>query len=97
MKEELFNDLIESIAEGGTILRGEAEPARAWSVDDPDVASIRAAYGISQTKFASLLGISVRTLQNWEQGQRKPRGPARVLLQFAAEDPKALLRLVKVS
>lgn len=95
MKDELFNELVESVKEAGAILRGETEPERAWSVDDPDVAAIRAAYGISQAKFATLLGISVRTIQNWEQGQRKPRGPARVLLEFAAENPKALLRRVQ--
>jgi putative transcriptional regulator len=95
MKKELFDELLESVREGGAIVRGVKEPSRSWVIDDPDVASIRAHYGLSQTKFAALLGISVRTLQNWEQGRRQPRGPARVLLQVAAEHPDALLEVVK--
>ncbi len=48
--------------------------------------------GLSQTDFARLLGISVRTLHNWEQGSRKPTGAARVLLKLAAMDPRAVLK-----
>ncbi len=95
MKDDLFDELIHSVREGGAILRGEKEASRAWVVEDPDVAAIRAHYGLSQAKFAALLGISVRTLQNWEQGRRQPQGPARVLLQVAAEHPSALLDLVR--
>ena len=95
MKDELFEELIQSVREGGAILRGEKEPSRSWVIEEPDVVAIREHYGLSQTKFAALLGISVRTLQNWEQGRRQPRGPARVLLQVAAEHPDALLDLVR--
>ena len=95
MKDALFEELLESVREGGRILRDEQRPANAWAVEDPDVARIREQYGLSQAKFAALLGISVRTLQNWEQGRRHPRGPARVLLRVAAEHPDALLSLVK--
>ncbi|HAC16484.1 MAG TPA: transcriptional regulator, partial [Bacteroidetes bacterium] len=58
---------------------------------EPDVALIRAKYKMSQSEFAALLGISLSTLQNWEQGRRKPQGPARVLLHIANKNPKALL------
>ena len=95
MNDELFAELTKSVKEGGEILRGSKVPARAWTVEEPDVADIRERYGLSQSKFAALLGISVRTLQNWEQGRRHPRGPARVLLQVASEHPDALLDLVK--
>lgn len=95
MKDELFEELIQSVREGGAILRGEKEPSRSWVIEEPDVVAIREHYGLSQVKFAALLGISVRTLQNWEQGRRQPRGPARVLLQVAAEHPDALLDLVR--
>jgi putative transcriptional regulator len=95
MKDELFDELTQSVREGGAILRGEKEASRTWVVEDPDVAAIRDRYGLSQAKFAALLGISVRTLQNWEQGRRQPQGPARVLLQVAAEHPDALLDLVR--
>ena len=71
MKKEMFEELLRSVREGGAILRGDSTPARVYSVADPDVAEVREIYGLSQAKFASLLGISVRTLQNWEQQDRK--------------------------
>ena len=60
-------------------------------INIPDVASIREKTGLSQARFAQLLGVSVRTLQDWEQGRRTPRGPAYSLLRVAAMHPKALL------
>ena len=57
----------------------------------PAVADIRVRMNLSQSEFARLLGVSVRTLQDWEQGRRSPSGPARTLLQVAYKNPKALL------
>ena len=57
----------------------------------PSVASIREKTGLSQARFAELLGVSVRTLQEWEQGRRAPSGAARTLLLIAAKNPDALL------
>jgi putative transcriptional regulator len=57
----------------------------------PSVAAIREKTGLSQPDFARLLGVSVRTLQEWEQGRRAPTGAARTLLHIAARNPKALL------
>jgi putative transcriptional regulator len=59
----------------------------------PDVAAIREATGLSQAHFAKLLGVSVRTLQDWEQGRRAPSGAARTLLMIAAKNPRALLEV----
>jgi putative transcriptional regulator len=56
----------------------------------PSVASIRESTGLSQSRFAELLGVSVRTLQEWEQGRRAPSGAARTLLLIAAINPRAL-------
>jgi len=97
MKEELFAELVESVREGDAIMRGEKEPSRTFVVTGPDVKSIREQYKLSQRQFASLLGISVKTLQNWEQGRRSPRGPARVLLQVAAKHPEAVWDVVRSS
>ena len=91
MKDELFQELLTSVREGGRILRGKEKPSRSFEIREPDVVAIRERYGLSQDQFASLLGISVRTLQNWEQGRRRPRGPARVLLLVAAKHPDAIL------
>ena len=57
----------------------------------PPVAEIRTGIGLSQSEFATLIGVSVRTLQEWEQGRRMPSGPARTLLRIAHKNPKALL------
>jgi putative transcriptional regulator len=90
MKDELFAELLESVREGGAILRGEVEPSRSFVMDAPDVKRIRHAFEMSQSEFAAMLGISIDTLQNWEQGRRKPVGPARVLLRVAAKHPEAV-------
>lgn len=57
----------------------------------PSVAKIREVTGLSQSRFAELLGVSVRTLQDWEQGRRAPSGAARTLLLIAHKNPRALL------
>lgn len=95
MGDKLFDELLDSVREGGAILRGDKAASRAFVADEPDVAAIRDQYGLSQVQFATLLGISVRTLQNWEQGRRQPHGPAKVLLRVAARHPRAVLDVVK--
>ena len=62
-------------------------------INVPDVSSIREKTGLSQARFASLLGVSVRTLQDWEQGRRAPSGAARTLLLVASKNPGALLEV----
>src|SRR6184192_10738 len=62
-------------------------------INVPDVARTRAKTGLSQARFAQLLGVSVRTLQDWEQGRRAPSGAARTLLMIAAKNPQALLEM----
>jgi putative transcriptional regulator len=96
MKDELFQELLESVKQGGAILRGDMEASRTFShaPDDIDVAALRKRFDLSQPKFASMLGISVATLRNWEQGRRTPEGPARVLLQVASREPQAVLNAV---
>lgn len=59
----------------------------------PSVATIREGTGLSQPRFAQLLGVSVRTLQEWEQGRRAPSGAARTLLLIAARNPTALVEV----
>ena len=59
--------------------------------DKRQVVEARRALGLSQAKFAGLLGVSVDTLQNWEQGRRQPTGAACVLLRIAARNPGAVL------
>ena len=94
MKKELFDELMESVRQGSAILKGSSKPSRTFSFKGHDVVKIRNQFNLSQDKFASLLGISVATLRNWEQGRRKPDGPARILLGVAAKHPEAVLDVV---
>ena len=92
MNDELFDELLESVREGGAILRGEKEPSRTFTIEAPDVRQIREQYQLSQSEFAALLGISIKTLQNWEQGRRHPEGPAAALLQIIEQEPETAVR-----
>lgn len=91
MKDELFQELLESVKQGAAIIKGEAKPSRSFEFPETEVRALREQFGLSQDKFANLVGISVGTLRNWEQGRRKPEGPARVLLRIASLHPEALL------
>lgn len=101
MRKDLFDELVESVKEMKAIQAGRRKPARVTRSADligkaaPDVAALRAGFKLSQAKFAALLGISIDTLQNWEQRRRHPEGPARVLLQVAASHPEVLLALTR--
>ncbi len=78
---------------GVEILKGIREIKRGVHgrvVNVPPVGAIRERIGLSQSRFAQLLGVSVRTLQEWEQGRRAPSGAARTLLTIAAKNPRAL-------
>ena len=90
MKKKDFENLVTSIRQAGRIRRGEAEPSRVTEFAPVDVKAIRRRLGKSQAEFARLIGVSVATLQNWEQGRRRPEGPARALLKVAAANPEAV-------
>lgn len=85
-KRNIGHEILDGLRE---IKRGEYGRV----VNVPDVAKIREKTGLSQSRFSELLGVSVRTLQDWEQGRRAPSGAARTLLMIADQDPKALLRV----
>ena len=91
MKDEQFKRLTESVRQAGKIKRGTMKASRITIVEPQDVRSIRARLGKSQSEFAMMIGVSVATLQNWEQGRRKPEGPAKALLKVASENPEAVM------
>lgn len=91
MKDELFQELLASVRQGAAIVKGTQPASRTFEFPETEVRALREQFGLSQDKFAQLVGISVGTLRNWEQGRRRPEGPARVLLQVAARHPDALL------
>ncbi len=95
MKQELFDELVASVREGGQILKGKVKPSRAFVVTPTSIKKLRKAYGLSQGDFAAVFGIKPATLKNWEQGRRKPEGAAKVLLQIAAQHPEAVWDTVR--
>ena len=94
MKSKSFDELIGSIREGGAILRGEKAPTRRFVVEAKSIRSIRERTSLSQPEFANLIGVSVKTLQNWEQDRRRPTGPAAALLQIIARAPKLAVKAI---
>lgn len=91
MNDKDFKLLCESIREAGEIKQGKREPSRVFEHAQPEPKAIRERLGLSQSRFAAIIGVSVRTLQNWEQGHRKPEGPAKALLRVVDRDPEAVL------
>jgi len=94
MKKELFDELLESIREAGAIARGELKPARVTRFAAVDTRAIREKVGATQLAFSRMIGVSLGTLRNWEQGRRSPHGPARMLLLVAAAQPDLLRRVI---
>jgi len=72
MKEEHFSKLVASIKEAGEIKAGRKKPSRKYEIMPPDIKMVREKLQVTQKEFAMLIGVSTRTLQNWEQGRRKP-------------------------
>jgi len=94
MKKELFEEMLESVKQAKASEKGESKPARTFKFDAKnDVVKVRGKLGLSQSRFAAVLGISTDTLQNWEQGRRSPTGPAKVLLRIARKHPEVLLEV----
>ena len=87
-----FKKLVSSVKQAGKIRRGKARPSRVFRFRPADVKAIRVRLEQSQSEFALMIGVSVATLRNWEQGRRTPEGPARALLKVAAEQPEAVRR-----
>jgi putative transcriptional regulator len=94
MKREMFEELLGSVREAGAILRGEKTPSRRISIGSSGVRAIRERTSLSQSEFAHLIGVSVKTLQNWEQDRRRPAGPAVALLRIIAHDPQLAVQAI---
>jgi putative transcriptional regulator len=90
MKKQAFDDLRTSIRQAGRIRRGELQPSRVTEFVPVDVKAIRQRLGKSQSEIAQMIGVSVATLRNWEQGRRRPEGPAQALLKVAATSPETV-------
>ena len=92
MEKKLFGELVTSLKEAAAISRGKARPSRQFKVAPPNVKGARERIGLSQSEFARLMRVSVRTLQNWEQKRCVPTGPAAALLRIVAAAPEVALK-----
>ncbi|THK42599.1 helix-turn-helix domain-containing protein [Methylophaga sp. SB9B] len=91
--EELGNKLLQSVKE-----MKEGKAARGVSRVEPnEVAEARSKTGLTQLEFAEVLHISPRTLQEWEQGRRKPSGPAKALIEIASRHPEIIREDLAIS
>ena len=90
MKDAAFRELVTSVRQAGRIRRRTLRPARVTVFRPADVRAVRAKLGQSQPEFALMIGVSVATLRNWEQGRRRPEGPALALLRIATRNPRAV-------
>ncbi|HEU4344387.1 MAG TPA: NadS family protein [Candidatus Binatia bacterium] len=91
MNKREFEKLVASVKQAGKIKRGEMRPSRVFDLKPADIKTVRKKLNLSQSEFALMIGVSVSTLQNWEQGRRRPEGPAQALLKVAASNPKAVV------
>ncbi len=92
MKNKDFKDLLTSIDQSREIHVGKIKPGRIFKFHPIVVTNIRKKLHVSQAEFAHLIGVSVDTLQNWEQGRRRPEGPALALLKVAETNPEAVMK-----
>lgn len=92
MKDRDFNDLLQSVKQAGSIHRKESDASRAFSFTPLDIKRIRESLSKTQAEFARMIGVSISTLRNWEQGRRAPDGPARALLRVAEQAPETVER-----
>ena len=92
MKPRMFEELLESVREGGEIFRSQRVASRRFKIGASGVRAIRERTNLSQSEFARLVGVSVKTLQNWEQDRRRPTGPAAALLRVIASEPGLVLK-----
>lgn len=90
MKDAAFEELVASVRQAGQIRRGTLRASRTRALRPADIKAVRAKLGASQSEFALLIGVSVATLRNWEQGRRRPDGPALALLRVAEQNPRAV-------
>ncbi len=92
MDKKHFDQLVKGVTEMKRHLKGKrVHGTRTTRLPAPDVQAIRRAAKISQSQFAKLIGVNLRTLQNWEQRRTQPTGPARALLKIVASNPKSAI------
>ena len=95
MKEQAFNELMESMKQAVAISNGEMQPSRTFVYSPVNVKEIRERTNKNQEEFANMIGVKVGSLRNWEQGRRKPDGAALSLLKIVAANPIYVEQILK--
>ncbi|PAW69024.1 MAG: transcriptional regulator [Verrucomicrobiia bacterium Tous-C4TDCM] len=91
MNDNEFQKLVKSVKQMGSIMHSENVPHRRTVLSTVDVKGLREKLGLTQKEFSGMIGVSIKTLQNWEQGRREPEGPAKALLRVVEKEPQAVL------
>ncbi len=97
-KRNIGDEIIQGMTEAIEYIRGNETGAIVHKVEIPDeidVKSIREKLNLSRQEFADSFGFSARTLQHWEQGDRNPHGPARILLLLLQREPKIIAKILR--
>ena len=92
MDKELFEQLHQSMKEAVAIANGEMQPSRVFTVESPNVKAVREKTGLSQSVFTAMIGVKVKTVQNWEQHRRNPTGAAAALLTIFDREPETSMK-----
>ena len=95
MKREEVEQLVQSVQGAGRIRRGSARASQSFRFAPADVKAIRNRLGKSQAEFSLMIGVSIATLRNWEQGRRTPEGPALAPLRVASAAPRTVSRALR--
>ena len=95
MDRDSFDELLNSVKQMDAIAKGKKKASRKFDFPSPEVKAIREQLGVSQDQFAMILGVSRRTVENWEQGYRHPTGTARSLLKILEADPEHALQALR--
>ena len=94
---ELFDSIKQGLTEAIEFSQGESKTAIVHEFSPIDIKSVRVKVGMTQVEFSLAFGISLGTLRHWERGDRKPHGPALVLLNVVAKEPEAVLRALQTA
>lgn len=91
---DLFASIKRGLEEAIAHQHGEKTDIRLFTPEEVNVKQVREKTGLTQEQFAATFGISLGTLRHWERGDRKPHGPALVLLNAVAKEPATVLRIL---
>lgn len=92
---EAFKSIKQGLTEAIEFAQGQTSDAVVHEFVPLDIKAVRAKAGMTQAEFATAFEISLATLRHWERGDRKPQGPALVLLNVVAKEPEAVLRALR--